>query len=361
MKKKRNLAVLMTFLLFLAACGSSKNENKGIENMNNKETINEGVDTVCEVTAYHSHTDKNSYFLKQGDKIAVISPSSYPSEEQRDAVMTGLKELGYNPVEGKYAVGEVRTIQDVTEDLKWALEDPEIKAIYCIRGGAASSEVLDCMGLDPITANGKLIIGFIDISTFLSAWTTCGYLSMHSSMSQTFMNLSEESAEVQKKMMQGEIPAYRCQGSSYDKQGTAEGILIGGNLSVLTTVLSTNYDPTVMDEPFILFLEETEEDMERIHRYLTVLKHMGILDKASGLLFGEWTDVPAECETYSGSSRGGEFKSVADMIDRQFLSDLDVPVAFGFPAGHSSVNYPLLIGNPAKLTVAEDSYTLEWE
>ena len=107
-------------------------------------------------------------------------------------------------------------------------------------------------------------------------------------------------------------------------------------------------------------MEETEEDYEHIHRFLTILKHRGVLDKAEGIIFGEWVDFPEYCETYNGNSRGGEFKSVADMISREFLSDWDKPVAFGFPAGHGDVNYPLLMGAEMKLHVGEGSFTMEW-
>ena len=161
-------------------------------------------------------------------------------------------------------------------------------------------------------------------------------------------------------MMKGKIPVYQCQGNEYDIQGSAEGILIGGNLATLTTVLSTDYDCTTIKEPFILFVEEVEEDYEHIHRFLTILDHQGILDKASGLIFGEWVDIPTECGTYNGNARGGRFKSVADMISREFLQGRQTPVAFGFPAGHGNANYPLLMGAKLKLDVSEDSYTLEW-
>jgi muramoyltetrapeptide carboxypeptidase len=99
--------------------------------------------------------------------------------------------------------------------------------------------------------------------------------------------------------------------------------------------------------------------MQQIHRYLTILKHAGVLKNASGIVFGEWTEFKAEKGDYSGSSRGGKFKSVADMIQRQFLDDIDVPVAFGFPAGHSDRNYPLLMGEEAELTVNNDGFELE--
>lgn len=353
MKFKPIIFLLSSFALLLSSCGSK-------ENTEEEQTFDEGTDTVCTVTKYHACSDADSYFLQEGDRVAVISPSCYPTEEQRDAVMNGLKELGYVPVEGSFTVGEIRTAEETAADLKWALEDPEIKAIYCIRGGAASSEVLDYMGLEPIKDNPKLIIGYSDISTYLSAWTVSGYASLHAVMSAAFTDLSADCFEVQKHMMQGEIPSYQCEGNPHDRTGTAEGILIGGNLSVLMTVLSTEYDPFQIDEPYILFLEDTCEDMDHIHRYLTVLKHMGVLENAEGIIFGEWTEVPSGEEAEIESSRGGTFDSIAEMIDRQFLQDLDVPVAFGFPAGHSNIHYPLLFGRNAVLNVEEDSYTLEW-
>ena len=98
-----------------------------------------------------------------------------------------------------------------------------------------------------------------------------------------------------------------------------------------------------------------------MHRYLTWLKHAGVLDKAAGIVFGEWAYMKEYCETYTGNSRGGEFKSFADMISREFTKNLDIPVAFGFPAGHGERNYPLLMGERVKLDVTEDSFTLQWK
>ena len=88
---------------------------------------------------------------------------------------------------------------------------------------------------------------------------------------------------------------------------------------------------------------------------------MGVLDGAAGIVFGEFTMLPADDEANFGYIRGGAFTSVADMIHRAFLADLDVPVAFGFPAGHGAVNYPLLMGERVRLSVTGGSYTLAWE
>ena len=355
-------AAVMCVLLALvfASCGAK--DNKGaFENEPEKTYITEGADTPVTITKYTDFSGVDGFhFLSEGDKVAVISPSALPTKEQYEAVVEGLKEWGYEPVTGKYVCVEERTLDDCLEDLEWALTDPEIRAIYCVRGGHASSEVLDALQLSLIENADKPIIGYSDITAYHSAWTKAGEPSIHAPMSATFMSVTKECAEAERKMLEGQIPTYQCKGSEYDIEGSAEGILIGGNLSTLTTVLATAYDCTTVDEPYILFLEEVDEDYEHVHRFMTILEHLGVLDKASGMVFGEWVDYPADCDTYNGNSRGGKFSSMADMISRQFLADRNIPAAFGFPAGHADVNYPLLMGTKAKIDVGEDSYTLEW-
>ena len=111
------------------------------------QSYSEGVNTSCKVrfTSYAgSHRDM---FLSEGDRIAVISPSALPSREQVDTTVKGLRSWGYIPVEGKHVCDEVRTKEDCLEDLRWALEDPSIKAVFCVRGGYGASEVMDEMAL----------------------------------------------------------------------------------------------------------------------------------------------------------------------------------------------------------------------
>lgn len=349
------LGLCIAAQLVLSSCGQ--------ENVRKTERPeNEGVDTVTEITGFTEYSGKNrEMFLEKGDKVAVISPSSTPSHEQTDAVLKGLKEWGYIPIEGKYTCVETRNLQDCIDDLIWALEDPEIKAVFCVRGGYASTEVLDNISNNLIRNSGKLIIGYSDITTFHSASIKAGIPSVHALMSGAFMDGPEECVEAQQHMMQGRIPNYRCEANEYCKEGNAKGILIGGNLSTFTACLGTEYDPTVMDQPYILFLEDVEEDLQHIHRYLTILKHMGVLDKAQAIVFGEWTDNPEDTADYNGDSRGGEFKSVTDMIDRQFAQDLDIPIAYGFPAGHGDINYPLLLGEEVELTVKDGKFSLDWK
>ncbi len=326
------------------------------------DTIDEGVDTECEITGYISIPNNElSYFLSKGDKIAVLSPSALPSRKQVDATIEGLKDWGFEPVEGKHVSPDTRTLDDVVEDLKWALSDPSIKAIFCVRGGYGASQVMDSVPLDIIKQANKPIIGYSDITVYHSAWTASSLASVHGCMSATFTSLPTECAEAEYNMLKGRIPVYKCTSAEPGVDGEAAGILIGGNLSTFTSVLNTEYDCTNTDEPYILFIEEVGENYQHIHRYLTILKHNGVLDNASAIIFGEWTELPADGSGNFGATRDGKYESVADMIRREFLTDTDIPVAFGFPAGHADANYPLLMGRCAHITVTGNEYTIEWQ
>ena len=255
---KKNYIVFLTAAVILGAvpfagCNTVQQPTEDIK------IVDEGSDTKCEITGYTDLSEKfGSYFPEKGDKIAVISPSALPTKEQKDATVEGLKSWGYTPVEGKYVCVEERTLENCIEDLEWALNDPEIKAIYCVRGGHASSEVMDELPIELIASADKPIIGYSDISVYHSAWSVAGLPSVHASMSAAFMGLPEECAEAESHLIQGEVPSYKCAASGYDKEGKAEGVLIGGNLSTVLTVLNTEYDVTNIDKPYILFLEDVD-------------------------------------------------------------------------------------------------------
>ena len=364
-KRRSLIGMLMSACVLLAGCNVNINIDDNVRQSGDstevKEYIDEGVDTKCEIIGYDDYKGgPEGYFLSEGDKIAVISPSALPSRRQVDATLEGLEKCGFIPVEGKYVCPESRTLEELIEDLEWALTDPDIRAIFCVRGGYGASEVMDTIPLDMIKEAEKPIIGYSEISVYHSAWTTQGLPSIHACMSGTFGDFPKDCYDAQIHMMKGEIPSYKCETETQMIEGEAEGILIGGNLSTFTATLNTEYDCTRIDEPYVLFIEEVGENIQHIHRYLTVLKHMGVLDRAQGIIFGEWTELPANGSGNFGAVRGGDFESVADMIQREFLTDMDIPVAFDFPAGHGDVNYPLLMGEKVHLSVSDGSYTITW-
>ncbi len=351
-------------VLALAALPSTWSERQTVAAFGAEENalISEGVDTKCEIVGYDVRQGAlDSYFLKKGDKIAVISPSAIPSQAQVDATVEGLKKWGYVPVVGKYVCPTVRTLDDLLADLQWALSDPEIKAIFCVRGGYGASEATDILGIDAIRDAKKPIIGYSDITSYHSAWTTAGLPSIHASMSATFTSLPEACVEAQARMLKGETPSYKFEASPLCVEGEATGILVGGNLSTFTSILNSKCDCSKTNEPLVFFFEDVEEDIQHVHRYLIILKHLGVLDKAAGFVFGEWTELPTDGTGNFGADRGGLFDSVADMIRREFPELQNVPVAFGFPAGHGSANYPLLMGAKVRLRVDDGNCFLDWK
>lgn len=374
MRGKRACAVLM-LLACLALCvscaqaqgssvanveSSASSSGGAAESVEGEDIFSEGVDTPCTVSYSPYDGEYSSLFLSEGDKIAVIAPSGYCSRERVDTTVEGLKQWGYVPVQGAHVYDESYTLEDNLSDLVWALEDPSIKAVFCVRGGYGASEVQDALGLDLISSSKKLIIGFSDITVYHSSWSSAHVPSVHGAMNTAFTSLPAECVEAEQRLLRGELPSYTCECNGLCREGEAEGVLVGGNLSTLAGVIGTAYDCTQIDEPFILFVEDIGESVRHIHRNLTLLKHLGVLDKASGVVFGEWTDIPAFTGSYDGTTRGGAFTSMADMISRQILQDSSIPVAFGFPAGHGDVNYPLLMGARARLDVGSDSFTLNW-
>ena len=223
-----------------------------------------------------------------------------------------------------------------------------------------STQAMDRLGVDAIAKARKPIIGYSDISVYHAAWTKAGQPSIHACMSETFTSLAEECREAEARILKGEIPRYQFESTAEGVDGEAVGVLVGGNLATFSAVLGAEYDSTRMGKPYILFLEEVGGNFRQIHRSLTIMKHVGVLDRAAGIVFGEWTELPTDGTGSFGAERGGDFESVADMIRREFLADVHVPVAFGFPAGHGDVNYPLLMGVNVKLKKKKKNCTLDW-
>ena len=167
MKKYQLLFISFIILLSVVAFAScSRNQDEA----DAPAVVSESVDTPITITGYTDFGKGNPYFLKKGDKIAVITPSAIPDEKKIEDTMNGLKKWGYVPVKGKYVSVEERTLENCLEDLKWALSDPELKAVFCVRGGYAASEVMDVFSLSEIKKANKPIIGYSDITTYLSAW-----------------------------------------------------------------------------------------------------------------------------------------------------------------------------------------------
>lgn len=295
-------------------------------------------------------------FLKQGDTIAIISPSYVTSEENIEKGMDVIRSWGFVPIKAPnlnktYLVKYAGTIAERATDIEWAYNNPQVKAIMCSRGGYGCIQLLDVLPTEIFTQHPKWLIGYSDITTLHSASVTAGTMSIHGTMLTSLVGtqgIAEDDKQLVK-LLQGDIPHYDWTTSLENKVGTAQGTLVGGNLCTIAPIIGTAYDFTSKGD-IILFIEEIGENARNIDRILYSLKIHGALSRVKGIITGDFYE------------NGDEFQigNIEDMIRKYTYQDVSIPIAHGFHAGHAGVNFPLIEGAQVKLQVNEHQAILDF-
>lgn len=292
--------------------------------------------------------------LHTGDTIMLISPSALPTAEQVAITVTGLQTWGYVVKQSPNVLKNPRTIQDRYDDLIGGLHDTSVKALFCVRGGFASADVMDLLSIDTLRQYPKWLIGYSDITACHAAWHVAGIPSIHSSMSAIWDDLEQPCVEATQRLLAGDKPDYHFAPHPQNICGKVQGTLIGGNMSVLTGAFFSHFDPSLFDpnERFILLAEDIGMTANDLHRFLTMADHIGLLKRVNGIIFGELTDFIMCPEDLSGSSHGGSFVDGQDIAARLLeCKGYHIPVAFNCPIGHGKQNYPLLLGETVHLNI----------
>ena len=293
-------------------------------------------------------------YLKAGDKIALISPSYFTPMENVEKTADVLRSWGFEPVigpnvgkvvDGRYA----GTIAERVSDLRWALNNPEIKAIICNRGGYGTIQLIDQLSLKELAANPKWLVGFSDISTLHGLLTRAGVMSIHGTMSSFLAKGGEDmTSTLMRDLLLGRVPRYELPAHEQNITGRAHGVLVGGNICTFVPNLNTQADATA-GRDLILFIEEVEESMHNIDRQFNILRMNGVLSRCKGIILGEFTECGSEF-TYG---------SVEAML-RSYLKEYNIPLLCGFPGGHGDINLPLVMGAPVTIDVRNDGATINF-
>ncbi|WKV13700.1 S66 peptidase family protein [Marivirga harenae] len=291
-------------------------------------------------------------FLKKGDLILVLSPSGVVD---KDLVIDGiaiLKDVGYkvevspNTFNAHFKFGA--THQQRISDLQFALDHKEAKAIYCARGGFGITHIIDALDWTQFKRNPKWVIGFSDITALLHAAFQNGFCSLHTSVLQGLPKLSGDYKSKLIESLSGNISTIKAT-STFNKGGTAEGQLIGGNLSLLVHQIGTQ---TELDyDGKILFIEEVAEPLYNIDRMLLQLKRAGKLKDLAGLVVGQFTNLTEDKSIYG--------QSVEEII-LAHCEDYDFPIGFNFPFGHGMENVALVHGVEVELFIEDDVAELKY-
>ena len=300
--------------------------------------------------------------LKAGDKIAIISPASTPGSDNPEKAATTLRAWGFEPVIGPHALAKCHsyagTIEERCADLRWALNDPDIKAIVCTRGGYGSAMLLDPMTHVDFERNPKWIVGYSDITALHSAMVCSGVMSLHANMGGALGGRGADDSinQMLRSVLLGILPSYSVPPHRLNVTGTARGIVLGGNMAVFTNIGgSKEWDfldrDNIRDKDIILFFEDVSESMPRVNSMLQQLRLKGVLDQVKGIIVGRFT----EYEPRDGYTDMNEMLS-------ETLNKYGIPVCYDFPASHDEGwNYPMIEGCQATLQVTPSEVTLTFE
>ena len=301
--------------------------------------------------------------LSPGDAVGIIAPASAVSAETFDRAMKNIEDLGFKPVAGKFARGSngflSGTDKERLSDLHWAFSDPQIKAVWCVRGGGGAPRLLADIDYSLIRKNPKVLIGFSDITALhLAIHQMCGLVTFHGPVASSqypdytrdnLLNVISKPASpykigVSEFNMAKESPYYKTETIN---KGKARGRLIGGNLSLLSALAGTKYALSDLKGK-ILFIEEVNEPPYRIDRMLTQLRQSADLRSVAGIALGVFEDTSA--------SAGKTAEPVLNVI-KDRLGDLGKPLIYGLSFGHIRDNITIPYGIEAELDVDKATLT----
>lgn len=284
-------------------------------------------------------------FLKSGDKVVIVSPSSKIDNSFINGAKKRLESWGLKVTVGKHADHSsgtyAGTLKNRLKDLQDAMDDKEAKVILCSRGGYGAIHLVDKLNFGKFSQHPKWLIGFSDITALHNLFQANGFASIHAPMARHLAVEPEDDACTLhlKNMLFGELPVYATKKHPHNQPGTSTGTLRGGNLAVAYGLRGTPYD--IPAPGTILFIEDVNERPHAVERMIYNLKLGGVLEHLSGLIIGQFTEYE---ETRSlGKDLYG---ALHDLV-----KEYDYPICFNFPVGHVTENLPLIEGAQVELTV----------
>lgn len=286
--------------------------------------------------------------LRHGDTVMIVAPAGYvnPNRHYIERADSLLRSWGLVPVHGRHLYKRHYTFAGTdTErrtDLQEALDRPDVKAIWAARGGYGSIRIVDSLNWNAFRQHPKWLIGFSDITVLINRLYTLGYASIHGIMpiSLTHPNPKRKPAIVTlKNLLFGKELTFSIPSDTANVAGTAEGTLIGGNLSTLISMLGSEDQLDTRGK--ILFLEDVDEYPYSYDRMLHALARAGYFDGLAGLIIGDMS-------TKNNNDDFGE--NVKQMV-LKLAGDKGYPIIFSFPAGHVVKNYALPMGKDAFIRV----------
>lgn len=292
-----------------------------------------------------SHLTLNPGVLRAGDAVALVSPAGPVAESRVQAAVRELTSWGLRPriyphaldVEGFLAGSDANRAADLND----ALADPEIRAVLCVRGGYGVQRIVEHLDYDAVRRDPKLVVGFSDITALHAAlWCRTGLATVHGPVAAQLERGGVFASTLKHALMSTEPLVVQSDPDEptfgVRTSGVAEGVLLGGNLSILSTCVGTPFMPDF--EGAIMLIEDVGELAYRVDRLLTHLGNCGVLRRLAGIAVGQ----------FSEPGQGNNAIKPADVLMER-LGRLGIPVVGGLSIGHGDRNLAVSLGSQATL------------
>jgi muramoyltetrapeptide carboxypeptidase len=291
-------------------------------------------------------------YLSKGDTILIIATARARSKEQIQPAIDILKEWGLRVETGKNIYKKhhqfAGTDKERANDLQWAIDHKTAKAVLIAGGGYGNLRIIDKVNFKNLTKHPKWFAGYSDTTAIQSRLEKLKIASIHSTMAFQFTKNKEATLSL-KKLLFGEKVNYSTTKNKLYRSGSAEGNVVGGNLSMLYAMSGSVDDISTKNK--ILFIEDLDEQLYHIDRMILQLKRSGKLKGLKALVVGGMTDMKDNTVPYG---------KTAEEIIWDAVKEYDYPVCFNFPSGHIDNNMAIYLGRKARLTVTPTKSNLEY-
>jgi muramoyltetrapeptide carboxypeptidase len=291
--------------------------------------------------------------LTRGDKIGIISTARKISLEELSPAINTLESWGLEVVLAENLFEEdnqfAGAVKQRTTDLQSMINNDKIKAILCARGGYGTVQIIDNIDFTNLKKNPKWIVGYSDVTVLHSHLHNLGVASMHATMPKNFATNTKDALKSLKKSLFREETIVECDPHPFNKKGRIEAEIVGGNLSILYSLLGSDSD--IDTDGKILFMEDLDEYLYHIDRMIMNLKRNGKFENLKALIVGGMSDM---------NDNDIPFGKTAEQIILEHTKDYDFPICFGFPAGHINDNSAIVFGVKSLLEISAKKVRLTY-
>ncbi|MDP1623397.1 MAG: LD-carboxypeptidase [Bacteroidales bacterium] len=285
-------------------------------------------------------------YLKKNDKIGIVSPARSITFEEVHPAIRFFQRNNLEVILGSYIFSRQHQFAGSDEqrcrDFQQMLDDEKIRAIVCSRGGYGTVRFIDRLDFTKFLQHPKWIVGYSDVTALHAhIHRQFGIETLHATMPVNIKSeYPDETLQTMADALFGRQITHSCPGSALSRNGKSEGLLIGGNLSILYSLMGSVSEPDFAGK--ILFLEDVDEYLYHIDRMMMNLKRAGKLGKLKGLIVGGMTKM---------NDNAIPFGKTANEIIADAVKEYKFPVCFDFPAGHLDTNLALIMGRKARFSV----------